>query len=60
MINFKAIEIILVEKEKGQDLAEYTLLVGLLVLVIILAAAIMGQNISGVFSTLASTVENWW
>lgn len=60
MKDFNEIGIIAVEREQGQDLAEYALLVGLLALVIIVSATILGQNISGVFSSLASTVDNWW
>ena len=46
--------------ERGQDLAEYALLLGLIALVVILAVTIMGQNISSVFSVLGSTIGSWW
>ena len=60
MKDLKKIDILAKGKEKGQDLAEYALLVGLIALVIILAVTIMGQSFSGLFSTLASDVGNWF
>ena len=44
--------------EKGQDLAEYALLIGLIALVVILAVTILGTNISEVFSSIASSVPS--
>jgi pilus assembly protein Flp/PilA len=46
--------------EKGQDLAEYALLIGLIALVVILAVTILGTNISEVFSTIAASVATWF
>jgi pilus assembly protein Flp/PilA len=48
------------KSEKGQDLAEYALLIGLIALVVILAVTILGTNISEVFSTIASSVATWF
>lgn len=46
--------------EKGQDLAEYALLLGLIALIVILAVTLLGRNISGIFSELASAVGTWF
>jgi pilus assembly protein Flp/PilA len=35
--------------EKGQDLAEYALLVGLIAIVVIMAVTVLGENLSIVF-----------
>lgn len=45
--------------EIGQDLAEYALLLGLIAIVVMISISIMGENISGLFSTLASHVGSW-
>jgi len=46
--------------EKGQDLAEYALLLGLIALIVILAVTLLGGNISTLFSSLASAVGTWF
>ena len=51
---------ILRKTEKGQDLAEYALLIGLIALVVILAVTILGTNISEVFSSIAASVATWF
>ena len=38
--------------EKGQDLAEYALLLGLIALIVILVVTLLGQQISVVFSNI--------
>lgn len=48
------------KSEKGQDLAEYALLLGLIAIVVILAVTLLGTNISTIFSELASEVGNWF
>ena len=45
--------------EKGQDAAEYALLIAFIALVIVIAVTLLGQNISKVFNTIATTVGNW-
>ena len=45
--------------EKGQDLAEYALLIGLIALIVILAVTLLGQQISSVFSRIASNISTW-
>ena len=47
-------------KEKGQDLAEYALLLGLIAIVVILAVTLLGTNISTIFSELASEIGTWF
>jgi len=39
--------------ERGQDLAEYAMLLGLIALIVIVAVTLLGDNISAVFSRLA-------
>ena len=45
--------------EKGQDLAEYALLIGLIALIVILAVTLLGEQISSVFSRIASNMTSW-
>ena len=47
-------------REEGQDLAEYALLIGLIALVVILAVTILGDNLSILFSEIASEVGTWF
>ena len=46
--------------EKGQDLAEYALLLGLIALIVILAVTLLGDNLSSLFSRMASQVGTWF
>ena len=48
------------KSEKGQDLAEYALLLGLLALVVIIAVTVLGTNLNSLFSELASAVGTWF
>jgi pilus assembly protein Flp/PilA len=45
--------------EKGQDAAEYALLIGLIALAIVLAVTLLGTNISALFGRIAATVGSW-
>ena len=47
------------QSEKGQDLAEYALLIGLIALIVILAVTLLGEQISIVFSTIANNISGW-
>ena len=47
-------------REEGQDLAEYALLIGLIALVVLLAVTLLGNNLSTLFSTIASEVGTWF
>jgi len=42
--------------EKGQDAAEYAILIGLIALVIVGAVVILGNNIAAVFNTIAGKI----
>ena len=48
------------KREKGQDLAEYAIMLGLIALVVIVSVTVLGENISTVFSSLASQVGTWF
>ena len=45
--------------EKGQDLAEYALLIGLIALVVVVAVTLLGTNITAVFNRIATTIASW-
>ena len=45
--------------EKGQDLAEYALLIGLIALIVIVAVTLLGTQISTVFSRIANNIVAW-
>jgi pilus assembly protein Flp/PilA len=45
--------------ERGQDLAEYALLIGLIALIVILAVTLLGNNISTIFNAIATNIETW-
>ena len=46
-------------RERGQDLAEYALLIGLIALIVILAVTLLGNNISTVFNAIATNISGW-
>lgn len=48
-----------IKTEKGQDLAEYALLIGLIALIVILAVTLLGTEISEIFSTIANNISTW-
>ena len=47
------------DREEGQDLAEYALLIGLIALVVILAVTFLGEELSELFERIATEVEGW-
>ena len=47
------------KSEKGQDLAEYALLLGLIALVVILAVTLLGTNIRTIFQNIANNIGGW-
>lgn len=57
---FEYLKALLKSSEKGQDLAEYALLIGLIALVVILAVTLLGENISAVFSRIAVEISTWF
>ena len=44
-------------REEGQDLTEYALLIGLIVILAVGAITLMGENISEILSSIASTLD---
>jgi pilus assembly protein Flp/PilA len=45
------------ESEDGQDLIEYALLVGLIVIIVIGAVTLAGTSVSTIFSNIATTLS---
>lgn len=45
--------------EKGQDLAEYGLLIGVIALIVIVGAALVGTNLLTFFNNLGATIAGW-
>lgn len=43
-------------REEGQDLTEYALIIGLIVLLAVGAITLMGTSIQGILSSIASTL----
>ena len=43
--------------EKGQDLAEYAVLLGLIALIVVTAVTVIGIGISNVFNAIADAVQ---
>jgi pilus assembly protein Flp/PilA len=60
MINYILSKIQIKKSEEGQDLAEYALLLGLIALIVILAVTLLGDNLSSLFSRMASQVGTWF
>jgi len=48
------------QREEGQDLAEYAILLALIALIVVVAVYLVGQNISGVFSAIGSATTGWF
>ena len=46
------------ENEKGQDLAEYAVFIGLIALVVVVSMTIIGGGISNVFMAIATAIQN--
>ena len=44
--------------EKGQDAAEYAILIGLIALVIVAAVILLGNNISATFAAIAAKIPS--
>lgn len=44
-------------QEEGQDLTEYALLIGLIVILAVAAVSVMGTSISEILSSIASTLD---
>ena len=46
------------QKEKGQDLAEYSLFLGLIALVVVISVTLIGTQISDIFVAIATAIVN--
>jgi Flp pilus assembly pilin Flp len=44
--------------EKGQDLAEYSMLLGLIALLVVVSLTIIGGSINEVFNAIAVAIQN--
>ena len=45
-------------RQEGQDLTEYALIIGLIVVVAVAAIALMGDSVSTLLSNIASTLDD--
>ena len=45
------------KSEKGQDLAEYALLIGLIALIVIVAVTLLGTQISTIFENITTALD---
>jgi Flp pilus assembly pilin Flp len=45
--------------EKGQDAAEYALLIAFIALIVIVGVQLLGVNLLGVFNAIAAAVAGW-
>jgi pilus assembly protein Flp/PilA len=48
----------LLRREEGQDLTEYALLIGLIVILAVGAITLMGTSISDILSSIAATLDS--
>ena len=48
----------LTQNERGQDLAEYAVFIGLIALVVLVSITIIGGGISSVFIAIATAIQN--
>jgi Flp pilus assembly pilin Flp len=46
------------QSEKGQDLAEYSVLIGLIALLVVVSLTVIGTSISTVFTLIATAIRN--
>jgi pilus assembly protein Flp/PilA len=51
---------LLPKDEKGQDLSEYAMLIGLIAIVVLIAVQALGGNLLGVFQGIADQVGGWF
>jgi Flp pilus assembly pilin Flp len=51
---------LLPKDEKGQDLSEYAMLIGLIAIIVLVAVEALGGNLLGVFQGLADEVGTWF
>jgi Flp pilus assembly pilin Flp len=46
------------KSEKGQDLAEYSMMIGLIALLLVVSLTIIGASINEVFNAIAVAIQN--
>jgi pilus assembly protein Flp/PilA len=46
-----------IKDQRGQDLAEYALLIALIAIVVIVAVTFLGQQVKGIFNSIANTLN---
>jgi len=51
---------LLPKDEKGQDLSEYAMLIGVIAIVVLVAVELLGGNLLGVFNDIATEVGTWF
>lgn len=51
---------LLPKDEKGQDLSEYAMLIGVIAIVVLVAVELLGGNLLGVFTDIATEVGTWF
>jgi pilus assembly protein Flp/PilA len=45
--------------QKGQDLAEYAMLIGLIALAVVAAVTLLGGSLTGVYTAIAGLIGPW-
>lgn len=58
MLQFLRNLLSVVKGEKGQDLAEYALLIALIAIVVIAAVTLLGGQIQTIFNTIGGELQN--
>jgi pilus assembly protein Flp/PilA len=56
---FAYIKAWLATHEKGQDLSEYAMLIGLIALVVVGAVTLLGGNLNTVFTNISGSIGPW-
>jgi Flp pilus assembly pilin Flp len=46
------------QSEKGQDLAEYSMLIGLIALLVVVSLTIIGTSINTIFTLITTAIRN--
>jgi len=46
-----------IKDQRGQDLAEYALLIALIAIVVIVAVTFLGQQVKSIFNSIANTLN---
>jgi Flp pilus assembly pilin Flp len=54
----RQLEKLVPKSEKGQDLAEYAVFIGLIALVVVISITLIGSEISDIFIAIATAIQN--